>query len=94
MLNLVQLAQATLVAALRSRRGLFVENLLLRHQLQVALRSRRRPRLRTRRDVLLSSPVISSSTPTLPECFCRGPAEYKTTAVIFQTTVPIRRCAA
>jgi putative transposase len=47
MLELVRLAQATLVAALRSRGRLVVENLLLRQQLQVALRSQRRPHLRT-----------------------------------------------
>jgi hypothetical protein len=48
MLELVRLAQATLVAALRGRRRLVVENLLLRQQLQVALRSLRRRRLRAR----------------------------------------------
>ena len=47
-LELVGLLQATLGAALRSRRRLIVENLLLRQQLQVALRSQRRPRLRAR----------------------------------------------
>lgn len=48
MLELVQLALATIVATVRSRRRLVVENLLLRQQLQVALRSQRRPRLRAR----------------------------------------------
>jgi putative transposase len=48
MLELVRLVLATLVAAARSRQGLVVENLLLRQQLQVALRSRRHSRLRSR----------------------------------------------
>ena len=48
MLEVGLLAQATLVAALRSRRRPMVENLLLRQQLQVALRCQRRPRLRAR----------------------------------------------
>ncbi len=48
MLELVRLVEATLAAALRSRRRLDVENLLLRQQLQVALRSQRRPRLQAR----------------------------------------------
>ena len=39
---------ATLASALRSHERLLVENLLLRQQLQVALRCQRRPRLRTR----------------------------------------------
>ena len=39
---------ATLVAATRSRQRLIIENLLLRQQLQVALRSRRRSRFRSR----------------------------------------------
>src|SRR5262252_10782191 len=48
MLELVRLLLATLVAAVRHRQRLVVENLLLRRQLQVALRSQRRPRLRAR----------------------------------------------
>jgi putative transposase len=48
MLELVRLVLATLVAAARSRQSLVVENLLLRQQLQVALRSRRHSRLRSR----------------------------------------------
>ena len=48
MLEFVRLVLATLVAAARSRQRLVVENLLLRQQLQVALRSRRRSRLRSR----------------------------------------------
>src|SRR5215472_7331958 len=48
MLELVRLLLATLVAAVRHRQRLVVENLLLRQQLQVALRSQRRPRLRAR----------------------------------------------
>jgi hypothetical protein len=39
---------ATLASVLRSRQRLLLENLLLRQQLQVALRGQRRPRLRTR----------------------------------------------
>src|SRR5262250_356554 len=46
MLEIIRLLLATLVAAVRCRQRLVVENLLLRQQLQVALRSRRRPRLR------------------------------------------------
>ncbi len=45
MLELCQLLLATLPSALRSRRHLLLENLLLRQQLQVALRPQRRPRL-------------------------------------------------
>jgi len=41
MLELVRLLLAALVAAVCSRQRLFVENLLLRQQLQIALRSRR-----------------------------------------------------
>ena len=48
MLQLVRLVLATLVATVRSCQRLMVENLLLRQQLQVALRSLRRPRIRTR----------------------------------------------
>ena len=48
MLEFVRLALATLVAAVRSRRRLVGENLLLRQQLQVALISQRLPRLRAR----------------------------------------------
>ena len=42
MVELGRLVQAVLVAALRSHWRLVVENLLLRQQLQVALRSQRR----------------------------------------------------
>jgi hypothetical protein len=48
MIELVGLLLATLASALRSHERLLVENLLLRQQLQVALRNQRRPRLRTR----------------------------------------------
>jgi putative transposase len=48
MLELVRLILATLVAALRGRQRLLLENLLLRQQLQVALRCQHRPRLYTR----------------------------------------------
>ena len=48
MLELFRLFLATLVAGGHSHQRLAVENLLLRQQLQVALRSRRRPRLRAR----------------------------------------------
>src|SRR5689334_10657127 len=47
MLELVRLVVATLVAAARSRQRLVLENLLLRQQLQVALRSRHHSRLRS-----------------------------------------------
>ena len=48
MIELLRLLLAALIDALRSRQRLLLENLLLRQQLQVALRSQRRPRLRTR----------------------------------------------
>ena len=48
MIELLEIVCATLVATLRSRQPLVIENLLLRQQLQVALRSQRRPRLRAR----------------------------------------------
>jgi putative transposase len=48
MIELLRLLLATLAGALRSRQRLLLENLLLRQQLQVALRSQRRPRLRIR----------------------------------------------
>src|SRR6266536_3401879 len=48
MIELLRLLLATLVGSLRSRQRLLLENLLLRQQLQVALRSQRRPRLRAR----------------------------------------------
>ena len=47
MLTLLRLLLATLPAVVRRRHELLLENLLLRQQLQVALRSQRRPRLRT-----------------------------------------------
>jgi putative transposase len=52
MLELLALLFGVLPAALRSHRDLVLENPLLRHQLAVAARPRRRPRLRTR-DTLL-----------------------------------------
>jgi hypothetical protein len=45
-IELLSLLDAALGDALRSRQHLLLENLLLRQQLQVALRSPRRPRLR------------------------------------------------
>jgi hypothetical protein len=48
MIELLRLLLATLAGALRSRQRLLLENLLLRQQLQVALRSQHRPRLRAR----------------------------------------------
>ncbi len=48
MIELLRLLLATLTGALRSRQRLLLENLLLRQQLQVALRSQHRPRLRAR----------------------------------------------
>jgi hypothetical protein len=48
MLELLTLLLGVLPAALRSHRDLVLENLLLRHQLAVAARPGRRPRLRTR----------------------------------------------
>ena len=46
MIELFGLLLAALIDALRSRERLLLENLLLRQQLQVALRSRRRPDVR------------------------------------------------
>ena len=48
MLELVSLILSTLARLFRRRHELVVENLLLRHQLQVALRSQPRPHLKTR----------------------------------------------
>src|SRR5689334_7767874 len=48
MIELLGLLLAALIDAVRSRQRLLLENLLLRQQLQVALRNQRRPRLRTR----------------------------------------------
>jgi putative transposase len=48
MIELIRLLLATLAGALRSRQRLVLENLLLRQQLQVALRSQLRPRLHAR----------------------------------------------
>jgi Integrase core domain len=48
MLELVSLLLSTLARLFRGRHDLVVENLLLRHQLHVALRSRPRPDLKTR----------------------------------------------
>ncbi len=47
MLELLSLLLAVVPRALRSRHDLLLENLFLRQQLQVALRSQRRPALRT-----------------------------------------------
>ncbi len=52
MLELPLLALRTVVAAVRSRRDLTLENLVLRHQLAVALRTNPHPRLRARDRVL------------------------------------------
>jgi transposase InsO family protein len=46
MLELIALFLAIIPTALRSRRDLVLENLLLRHQLAVALRPKRRPRVK------------------------------------------------
>jgi len=46
MLELLRLALHALGAAVRSRRDLALDNLVLRHQLQVALRTNAHPRLR------------------------------------------------
>jgi putative transposase len=48
MLEILRLLISTLASLARERQDLLVENLLLRHQLEVALRSRPRPKLRTR----------------------------------------------
>jgi putative transposase len=48
MIELIGVLLATATRLLRNRQELVVENLLLRHQLQIALRSRARPDLRTR----------------------------------------------
>jgi len=48
MLELPSLLLQTLIRVFRRRRELVLENLVLRHQLQIALRSRPRPRLKTR----------------------------------------------
>jgi putative transposase len=48
MLEMLQLLNCILPNLSRDRQSLVVENLLLRHQLTVALRSRQRPKLRTR----------------------------------------------
>jgi hypothetical protein len=47
MLELLRLLLAAVPRVLRSRHDLLLENLFLRQQLQVALRSQRRPTLRT-----------------------------------------------
>src|SRR5712692_8048735 len=46
MLQFLPLVLRTFVAAIRSRRDLTLENLVLRHQLMVALRTNPHPRLR------------------------------------------------
>ena len=48
MLELLRVLLPTLTALFRERRDLVVENLLLRHQLQIALRSRPRPPLKSK----------------------------------------------
>src|SRR3712207_6623857 len=48
MLEMLQLLLGTLASLTRDRQDLLIENLLLRQQLTVALRSRPRPKLRTR----------------------------------------------
>ena len=48
MLELISLLLPTLARLFRRRHDLVVENLLLRHQLHVVLRSRPRPDLKTR----------------------------------------------
>jgi hypothetical protein len=48
MLELLRILLSTLAVTLQERHDLVVENLLLRHQLQVALRSRPRRHLKTR----------------------------------------------
>ena len=48
MLDLFRILLPTLAALFHERHDLVVENLLLRHQLQVALRSRPRPHFKTR----------------------------------------------
>ena len=62
MIELLGLLLATLVSLLRSRQRLLLENLLLRQQLQVALRSQPRPRLRTRDKLFCSSSAVSIGT--------------------------------
>lgn len=52
MLKTISLLLRTFAARVRSRRDLTLENLGLRHQLQVALRKNRHPRLQTRDRVL------------------------------------------
>jgi putative transposase len=52
MLQPIALLLAVISAALRSRRDLVLENVLLRHQLVVAARPNRRPRLRIRDQLL------------------------------------------
>jgi hypothetical protein len=52
MLALLTLLLGVLPMALRRHRDLVLETLLLRHQLAVAARPRRRPRLRTRDKLL------------------------------------------
>ena len=46
MLQVLLLLLRTLLASARSRRDVALENLVLRHQLQVALRTNRHPRFR------------------------------------------------
>ena len=62
MLELIGLLAATLARLFRKRRDLVVENLLLRQQLQVTLRSGARPGLETRSRRLLLCAVIQRYT--------------------------------
>src|SRR5207248_2908608 len=48
MLELLRILLPTLAALFHERHDLVLENLLLRHQLQVALRTRPRPHIKTR----------------------------------------------
>ena len=47
MLELIRVLLPTLATLFHERHDLVVENLLLRHQLQIALRSRARPHLKS-----------------------------------------------
>jgi hypothetical protein len=64
MIELVHLLLAALAGAVHSRQRLLLENLLLRQQLQVALRSRRRPRFHARDKLFCSGSSSVASTGT------------------------------
>lgn len=64
MLELISLLLSTPARLIRRQNDLVVENLLLRHQLQVALRSHPRPDLKTR-DRFLWLLVRSSAVSTM-----------------------------